>query len=232
MNRYVRFATLLVLAGPSIALLAAPADDVTAAARKLAAQSSYAWTATTVSPSGGFTPGPIDGKTEKDGIAYVTSSFGDNTFEVVLQGERGAVKGQEGWLSLAEADQAEGPGRFLGTIARNTKIPAATALDLAAHAPGLKLVDGAYASELTADGVKAQLSFGGRNGNGPTIADPKGSVKFWLKDGVLAKYEVTLRASMNFNGNDFPIDQTITVEVKNVGSTKVELPAEAKKKLS
>ncbi len=232
MNRNLRFATCLLLATSSRALFATPADDVTAAAKKLGDQANYSWTATSVSASGGFTPGPVNGKTEKGGATYVTSSFGDNSMEVVLQGDKGAVKGQDGWQSLAEADQAEGPGRFIGVIARNTKIPAATAVDLAAHTAALKLVDGAYVSELTADGVKAQLAFGGRDGNGPAIANPKGSVKFWLKDGLLAKYEVTLQASMNFNGNDFPIDQTTTVEVKDVGTTKVEPPAEAKKKMT
>ena len=232
MNRNLRLATVILLAASSRALLATPVDDVTAAAKKLADKSNYGWTATSVSPSGGFTPGPVNGKTEKGGVTYVTSSFGENSIEVVLQGDKGAVKGQEGWQSLADTDQAEGPGQFLGVIARNTKIPAPTVIDLAAHTTGLKLVDAAYTGDLTADGVKAQLAFGGRDGNGPTIANPKGSVKFWLKDGLLAKYEVTLQASMSFNGNDFPVDQTTTVEVKDVGTTKVEVPADAKKKMT
>ena len=37
---------------------------------------------------------------------------------------------------------------------------------------------------------------------------------------------------MSFNGNDFPVDQTTTVEVKDVGTTKVEVPADAKKKMT
>jgi hypothetical protein len=220
----------MILLGASLSANASPKDDVIAAAKKLGEKPNYGWTATSVSPGGGFTPGPVSGKTEKDGFAYVTSSFGDNSIEVALKGDKGAVKGQEGWQSLAEADQAEGPGRFLAIIARNTKVPAATAADLAAHTTDLKLVDGACVGELTSDGVKAQLAFGGPDG-GPTIANPKGSVKFWLKDGLLAKYEVTLQASMNFNGNEFPVDQTTTVEVKDVGTTKVELPADAKKKM-
>jgi hypothetical protein len=37
---------------------------------------------------------------------------------------------------------------------------------------------------------------------------------------------------MTFNGNDVEIDRTTTTEIKDVGSTKVEIPDEAKKKLS
>jgi hypothetical protein len=73
---------------------------------------------------------------------------------------------------------------------------------------------------------------GGGGGNAPEPKDPKGSVKIWLKDGVLAKYEYKVQATMSFQGNDMDIDRTTTVEIKDVGSAKVEVPEEAKKKLS
>ena len=41
-----------------------------------------------------------------------------------------------------------------------------------------------------------------------------------------------IKMNMNFNGNDVDIDRTTTVEIKEVGSTKVDVPEEAKKKLS
>ena len=37
---------------------------------------------------------------------------------------------------------------------------------------------------------------------------------------------------MNFNGNDIDVERTTTVETKDVGNTKVEIPEGAKKKLS
>ncbi len=57
-------------------------------------------------------------------------------------------------------------------------------------------------------------------------------MKFWLKEGVLSKYEVKVKGTVSFNGNEFDNDRTTTVEIKDVGSTKVEVPAEARKKLS
>ena len=57
-------------------------------------------------------------------------------------------------------------------------------------------------------------------------------MKFWVKDGVLSKYEYNVQGKMSFNGNDINIDRTTTVDVKDVGSTKFEVPEEAKKKLS
>ncbi len=65
-----------------------------------------------------------------------------------------------------------------------------------------------------------------------TVSDAKGSVKFWVKDGALTKYEFKLKGSIKFGDNDFPVDRTATVEIKDVGTTKVEVPDAAKKKLS
>ncbi len=56
-------------------------------------------------------------------------------------------------------------------------------------------------------------------------------MKFWVKDGALAKYEFNVQGKMEFNGNPIDIDRTTTVEIKDVDSTKVEVPEEAKGKL-
>jgi hypothetical protein len=37
---------------------------------------------------------------------------------------------------------------------------------------------------------------------------------------------------MSFNGNDMDVDRTTTVEIKDVGTTKITVPEEASKKLS
>ena len=62
--------------------------------------------------------------------------------------------------------------------------------------------------------------------------DAKGSVKLWTKSGALQKYELKLQGTMNFNGEDRPADRTTTVEFKDVGTTKLEAPEAARKKVS
>jgi len=57
-------------------------------------------------------------------------------------------------------------------------------------------------------------------------------VKFWVKDGVLSKYQYNVQGTMNIGGNDREINRTTTVEIKDVGTTKLTVPDEAKKKLS
>jgi hypothetical protein len=96
-----------------------------------------------------------------------------------------------------------------------------------------RLVEGVYTSDLTEEGAKTLQTFrpSGSDG-GPSVSDAKGSVKFWLKDGALIKYEFKLKGLIKFGDNEFPNDRTTTVEIKDVGTTKVEVPEGAKKKLS
>ena len=235
MNRNALFSAMALLAGSLLAADSSPKDDITSAAKKLADKANYSWKTTVVVPeSAQFRPGPTEGKTEKDGFTHVTMSFGDNTTQAVLKGDKAAVTNREGeWQSLADLDNAEGPGRFLGFFVRNIKTPAVQAADLAAAAKDLKKEGDAYSCDLTEEGAKTLLTFRPRGGgDGPTVSNAKGSVKFWLKEGELSKYEFKVTGKVSFNGNDRDVDRATTVEVKDVGTTKVEVPEGAKKKLS
>jgi len=164
-----------------------------------------------------------------------------------------------------------GRGGFLLGRVQRTKLPAEDAQELLGRVKELKKDDdGSYSGELTPEGVKAMFTFGGGGrgggrgqgggaGAGGAGADgannrPGGRggmdtsrlkvhAKFWLKDGMLAKYESKTEGKapgFNFNrgggGGEPPRDvdmgQTRTVEIHDIGSTKAEVPAEARKKLA
>jgi hypothetical protein len=226
-----------LLAGFALSLSAAESakEAVVGAAKKLDAKPNYSWTTTVVVPEDArFKPGPSEGKTEKDGITHVTMSFGDNKMQAVMKGTKAAALTQEGdWKSGEELANAEGPGRFLGMMLRNMKTPAQQAEELAGFAKELKHEGDVYSSDLTEEGATTLQRFGRRGGQqGPSVTDAKGSVKFWVKDGVLSKYEFKLSGTMKFNDNEIHNDRTTTVEIKDVGTTKVEIPEDARKKLS
>jgi len=233
MKRNILFSAMTLAAGSLIAAGSSPKDDITAAAKKLGEKPNYSWKTTVAVPADAqFRPGPTEGKTEKDGYTHVAMTFGDNTTQAVLKGDKAAVTDRDGeWQSATDLESAEGRGRFLGRMARNIKTPAVQAADLAAGAKDLKKDGDIYSGDLTEDVAKAFLRFG-RGGDGPTVSNAKGSVKFWLKDGALAKYEYKLKGTVSFDGNDRDVERTTTVEIKDVGSTKVNVPEEAKKKLS
>jgi hypothetical protein len=247
MKRNVLFTMMLLAAGSLLAADPSPKDDVTSAAKKLGAQENYSWKTSVETPGGGgggggggrFRPGPTDGKTEKGGATFLSMTRGDNTIEAVLKGDKGAIKTQDGWKSLAEAteggDGQPNPGMFLARMLKNFKSPAADAESLVGKVKELKKVDDTYSGDLTEEGAKQLLTPGprpGGNGDGPTVSDAKGSVKFWITDGVLSKFQTKIQGKVSFNGNDRDVDRTTTVEIKDMGKTKVTVPDEAKPKLS
>jgi len=239
MKKYILSWTLALLAGPLLVVAADPKDDVLNASKKLADAANYTWDVTINNANGGgFSMGPNKGKIEKGGYLWYSMTFNDNTTEIVMKGTNAAVNTPDnGWQSRAEATAAgdqPGPGRFLARMLDNFQTPPKQADDLVSKAKAIQKADDAYVADLTEDGAKALLSFRrGRNGgDGPTVTNPKGSVKFWVKDGVLTKYEFKLQGSVSFNGNDFDVDRTTTVEIKDVGSTKVTIPDGAAKKMS
>ncbi len=247
MKRNILFGIIALLAGSLLAADSGPKDDVSAAAKKLADASNYSWKMTQdLGANSQFQPGPTTGKTEKDGITWMSSEFGDNTMEAAKKGTKVAVKTDEGWQSSEEAAGGGGGGGgfgrggFLARRMTTLKLPAQEAQDLATAAKELKKDGDVISGDLTEDGAKSLLStgFGGRRGGGggaqaPAPKNAKGSVKFWLKDGSIAKYEFKVSGTVQgFNGDDMDMDRTTTVEISNVGSTKIDLPDEAKKKLS
>jgi hypothetical protein len=230
--------------------------DVQNAAKKLGEQANYSWVSTPapVADAGGgggarLQPGPTTGKTEKDGCTLVSMSMGENATEAALKGAKVALKTKDGWKTAEELQAAGGgqpqpggqqpgarpqrdPAGFAARRLRNFKAPAAEAAELVDKVKDLKEEGGAFVGEMTEAGAQALLSFGrgGRGGGDqqPTQAtEAKGTVKFWVKDGVLSKYEYSAKGKRQ----DRDVSRGATVEIKDVGSTKVEVPEEAKKKL-
>lgn len=239
MKKTIVFATLGIF---SASILFAADDakaDVKAAAKKLGEKNNYSWTSTAKTEGGGgggggggrggFGGGPTDGQFA-DGIVYLKSTFGDRTMHTAAKGEKVIFKGEDEWE--AAEDGAQGPGTFAVRRMRAFKAPAVEAADLADKAKSLKSADGAISGDLTEEGAKPFLTFGRRqNADAPTPKDAKGSVKFWVKDGELTKYEYNVQGKITGReDNEITINRTTTVEIKDAGKTKLTLPDEAKKK--
>jgi len=219
-------------------LLAADKDDVKDAAKKLAGADNYSWSTTMESPQ--FSPGPSHGKTQSDGLVWQDFTMQDNTVEAYAKDGKGAIKTEDGWQSLEDASKDDGGGgpnftRFLAMRMKNFKSPGAQAEEIADKTKDLTKTEDVYAGELTEEGAKSLMTFGRRGGQGqaPAISNAKGTVKFWIKDGAIVKYQTKVTGTMkNRDGDDMDIDRTTTVEIKNVGATKITVPDDAKKKMT
>ncbi len=237
MRKQLLFGMLALMAGSLMVAPAAPKDDVKAAAKKLG--DNYSWKATVENAGGGrgFGGGASEGKTA-GGETWVSRPMRDTTIEAFLSGtNKGAIKTPEGWRSLREAAQDDGGGfnpvMFTARMLQEFKGPAAQAAELAEQAQELKADGEALSGDLTEAGAKNLLTFRPREGgDGPEVRGAKGSVKFWIKDGQITKYQFKVQGTVSFGGNDRDVDRTTTIEIKDVGTTKVEVPAEAKTKLS
>jgi hypothetical protein len=248
MKHVVIAGSLAVLAWPLLAADPAPKEEVQQAAKKLATES-YRWKTTVENADGGgggggqFRAGPTEGVIDKDGTTTLAMTRGDNTVRAVLKGDKGAIETQDGWRTLAEAAEAgggggqAGRGGFMARTLRTFKAPAAEAEDLLAKAKDItKSEGGAYSGELTEQGVKELLARRGRAGGAapPEAKGAKGSVKFWVKDGLLTKYQYQVKGTITVgqDNRELDVDRTTTVEVRDVGSAKAEVPEGARGKLT
>ena len=219
-----------------------PADDVKTAVKKLTEGGSYSWTTSSPGRDGGSGGMSVEGRTDISGVVCLKTTFGDRTSESVIKAGKAAVKTDAGWKSGEELVAASGNdgggggrrgGAFAARMAENFKTPAAEVETLAAGAKELKKDGDVISGDLSEDAAKARLTFGGGRRGGdnnnapPAPSNAKGNVKFWIKDGNLAKYEVTVSGSFERNGESRDFSRTTTTDLKGHGTAKLEIPAEA-----
>ena len=234
MKTKIVFGILAITGSSLLAADSSPKDQVASAVKKLAQAENYSWKSTMEFGNFG---GTTEGKTDKEGVIALSMSFGDNTTEAFLKSGKGAVKrADQEWQSLSDliADSEGQRGRaFLARRLQNLKSPAVEAADLLSKVKDLKQEGDAYSGELTEEGAKDLLLAGRhRGGDAPEPKNAKGTVKFWTKDVTLTKYELKQQGTITFNGNERDIDGTTTIEIKDIGKTKFEIPEAAKKKMT
>jgi len=225
------FSSLLAVLALSLSAASAdPKTEVTDAIKKLTQQSGYSWTYTpkTEGSESARRQGPMDGKTEKDGLSYLKGEAGDITIEIAFTGEKMIVNYNGDWLSTAEIGENNRTVQRLKALKRPTD-EAETLLGKAAALK--KESDGVYAGDL--DGAAAKEMFALLGRRAAAAPEAKGTVKFWIKDGRLSKYEFVVRGKITVGEDKREVDisRTTTVDIKEVGSTKISLPEDAKKKL-
>ena len=215
---------------PLLAADSSPKDEITAAAKKVAQKDVYSWR--TTNDFNGFVS-TSDGKADKEGLIWMAVTFGDSTTEAFLKSGKGAIKQpDQDWQSLADLENDTGPIHFLVRRLQTFKAPADQAQDLASKAKELKKDGDVYSGDLTEAGAKELLSFGRRGSNEAGPKNAKGSVKLWTKDGQLTKYELKLSGTVKFGDDEQDLEGVATVEIKDAGKAKLEVPEAAKKKLS
>jgi hypothetical protein len=237
------FAGLLMCCLVSTTSLAEARDDALSAVKRLADASGYSWNSNT---EGGMGRGgrATEGKTLRDGLTMLKMQMREQSVEAYFKGTVGAVKTEDGWMNLEEASRPDdsgrpGPGMFVAMTARGFKPPATMLTEVVEKATDFTTVDdGSIRVVLPEDAVKGMIQprrRGGADGDmpQPDIRDAKGTLTLWRgADGELSKAQFEVSGVMSFNGEDRDIDRRTTVELKDVGTTTIDLPPEAAAKMA
>jgi hypothetical protein len=211
-----------------------PAADLSSAAKKLAAAKSYTWTSS--SAFGDREARVTSGKTGSGGHTLITYPMRDSSIDVLIRNGKAAFEGEDGWqLASAEAEGDENRRlRFLAGMASRYEAPTKRVAELLEGIGDLAVEEGTYRGKLTEDAAKALMTFRGRGrGRGgeqrepPPITGAGGSVMLIVKDGLVTKYELTLKGKMTFNEQERDISRTTTVEFTKVGFTSFDISEEA-----
>jgi hypothetical protein len=151
-----------------------------------------------------------------------------------------AVRLDDGWASEHELG-GRGRGRLHAGVAlirglKGFPHPPAQAEELFKLAKDLKSgVNGYFTSALSAEAAKDLLQKALRTtGRTPKMSDVFGTVSFWIKDGMLIKYEWHLQGAVTFDPQSsatWSANSTRTVELNSIGTTKLDIPEDALKKL-
>jgi len=208
-------------------------SDIQSAVGKLAASDSYSWTTTVTTDHLTTT---IEGKTQA-GLTADVITYHDTHWSAFVKGDKIIIQASGSWMSAADIINAfpptqRNPDGAAANAMRDFKLPATVAADMLTDARKLQLADGGYSADLAEAAVKEVL-FTSRVYNLdrsalPDITDCAGTVRFWVSDGLVTKYEVHATGMVSFNnGRARPEDRTVVTEIGDVNVTSVDIPADA-----
>ncbi len=234
---------LLSLGQSSFCADADPKTTVVESVRRLAEKPSYRWETKVTSDAPGFFGGGAGttlGVTEKDSYSLIISPASNSGLQFVTKQGKAAVLLDENWQTIEQAVARSDGGRggrggLDANVISDFKMPATEALGYLEQATDFKKSADEVTASLPARVVTELLiprRFGGRRGaggrRGPGVVDPQGTVTFWVNDGVLTKFAVSLHGSGEFRGNEIQLDRTITTTISQIGNASVDVPADAR----
>lgn len=222
MKILIAFATVFASSATLMAANSSAIEDVRNAAQKLAAAENYSWTTTRDSKQ---FAGPNHGRTGKGAYTCLDFPVQNNTFEAILRDNQGMIKTAKGWERLDAAANENVELSVRPWVAawhfHLYTLPAVEAQIFAGQVENVVGSNGVYSGVIpTAD---------------PAKSGPKLSVKFWIKDGVLTKYQFNFKGTVQGKyglTRDADVDQTTTVEIKDIGTTTITVPDEVRDKMS
>jgi hypothetical protein len=223
------------------AAMADSRDDIKAALQKLSDSPNYSWKS---QMQGGFMEGTFQGKTEKNGYTWLSLPFGDSNYEVVIKGNKAAIQTDDGWDSsaniLASASDPPSPPVIAARIAQNFRSPSDQMLENVDDLQNIQKTDTGFTADFSDEAAKRLLLFRPRHtattnpdNNVPQMdaSNAKASIRITLKNGQISQIQLHTTGTITFDGDDHDVDRTTTTDISDVGTTKIDVPGDAKAKM-
>jgi len=212
-----------------IALMCAQADGLGEAATKAAVMTNYTFQVSTVREESGGGGRPMEFTGGADaGVLHVQN----DRIDAYRKGETLVVKGEDGRWSVAEPPaKGEKPekGQRGVMMLRTARPPHEELTGLETKLENVMKTEEegktVYSGSLTSDGAAQFGTPAGRRPGGPLAFS--GNAKVWVDgQGVIVKYELTIQAKGKLKDKEIDATTTRTVEIRDVGTTKLEIPEE------
>jgi hypothetical protein len=212
-------------------ICAAQSDEIAEAAKKTADFRNYTFKITVqrAGGGGGGSPQPVEGKVDGDQPVYLKA----NRLEAYKKDTKLVTKNQEGSWAEVEPPQKgaeKEKGNRGGQILRGVKAPheelggLETAFQELTKAGEKENDCAVYSGTLSEEGAKR---FAGRGRGKMSFS---GSAKIWVNaEGVIVKYEIVTQVKGENDRGPVDLTTTRTVELVEIGTTKVEVPDDVKK---
>lgn len=206
--------------------------SVASALKKLQQADSYAWQSIIDMHGAPKAIAPMSGKTDAGIGTLIDWSIDGKSVQAVRTSNESLLKVGDMWLTAAEAlrgQSADSLSEVISTLRPTDEL--ATLLPLLATLTAAE--DGSFIGTLTPDAARSfMLKMGEHRRMKPTVTNITGAFQLWLhSDGLPAKYQLTINATMSMFLMKRNITRVQTVEIKGVNSTNVDLPIGAKAKL-
>jgi hypothetical protein len=258
LSKHCIVAFVTALAASAALARADPQDDIKTAIQKLADAPNYSWTTTKTTHVGWFDSSEtLEGKLQNDGLMCIQGIRRYAGFCIYIKGRKVAVKRPEGtWQTIVEAtkdkddDDNDGPnlGDFMVMALGSFPAPIKETQNSLKDLTNIQKTDDGYSADLTPDGAKRALNpVSHPSATKPddnsvpllVVTNAKVSLTFSIRDAMVTKIKRHETGSIIVNGinmghipNPGNMDDWTTTTFTNVGTTTIDVPADANAKLA
>ena len=184
----------------------------------------------------------VEGKSDGNGLTFVSVVLTNRTVQGYVLGNKAYVtSAQRSWKAEPLLAKGESPGALMTRLVRSVTPPSQEIDLLLSHKEKIEKNGDVFSGDLPESVAKKLFEGSERRSGKAEAAERKavrkeanaarGNVTLWTKEGVVTKYEIRLIGKIDLDGKEAEVMRTRTIEIKDIGTTKIDVPEKARRKL-